>query len=57
MQITNEQHQRIITTLEMFIRDWTWRFDEQKLNNEPGSHGGYSDELQGAIDLVKELQE
>ncbi len=57
MQITDDQHKRIVTTLEMFIEDWKWRFDEQKLNTELGSQGGYSPELQGAIKLVEEIKQ
>ena len=48
--------QRIIETLDWLVKDATWRADETKLNFEEGSQGGYSPELQEAIDLLDELK-
>lgn len=53
----NEQlRQRIITTLEWMIADLVWRADQTKGNFEEGSAGGYTSQLQDAIDLLAELK-
>ncbi len=47
---------RIIKTLDCFVKDAKWRFDTDKNNLDEGSQGGYSPELQEAIDLLEELK-
>ena len=38
------------------VADMTWRADETMRNTEPDSQGGYSHELQEAIDCLEELK-
>jgi len=38
------------------VPDMKWRADETMRNIEEGSQGGYSHELQEAIDCLKELK-
>ena len=48
--------QRIINTLDWMVADMKYRADETKRNFEEGSQGGYSPELQEAIDLLAVLK-
>jgi len=54
--MSEELRQRIIKTLNWMVMDMKWRFDDNKNNLEVGSQGGYSPELQEAINLLKELE-
>ncbi len=56
LKMIDDLKQRIIDTLGWMIKDMTWRADETMRNYEDGSCGGYSPELQNAIDLLKELK-
>ena len=47
---------RIVESLEWMIKDMKWRHNETKMNVDEGSEGGYSPELQEAIDLLEEIQ-
>lgn len=49
--------QRIIKTLDWLVADNKWRADDTKLNVEEGSQGGYSPELNEAIELLEELKD
>jgi len=51
-----DMRKRIIDTLEWMVTDMRWRADETKRNFEEGSQGGYSPQLQKAIDLLEELK-
>lgn len=46
----------ILETLTWMVADMKWRADETMGNIEEGSSGGYSPELQKAIDLLEFLQ-
>ena len=56
MLIDPELHQRIIATLTWMVADMRHRSDECRLNFEPKSKGGYSEELTEAINLLAELK-
>ena len=47
---------RIIKSMNWMVKTLRWRADENRNNIEPDSHGGYSPELQEAIDLLEELE-
>lgn len=47
---------RIVKSFECMICDMKWRHNETKMNVDEGSEGGYSPELQLAIDLLEEIQ-
>jgi hypothetical protein len=47
---------RIVKSLELMVTDMKWRYNETKMNVDEGSEGGYSPELQAAIDLLDELR-
>ncbi len=48
--------QKILTILEPMIEAAKHRSDDLRQNLEEGSQGGYSEELNEAIQLVEELQ-
>ena len=50
-------NERILRTLRWLVRDAEHRFNDCKQNLQPGSGGGYSDELKEAIQLVQELEQ
>jgi|GEM_PF-6797377 len=52
----NKLHQRIIQSLSWMVETLRWSYDCEKNNLEPGSQGGYSLELQEAIDLLNDLE-
>lgn len=47
---------RTIKVLTWMIEDMKWRADDLRSNTEEGSHGGYSEELTEAIELLEELK-
>lgn len=49
--------QRVATSLEWMVAGIKYRHDLTHSNLEPGSQGGYSDELNTAIDLLEELRQ
>ena len=56
IKMDSKLRERIIKTLEWMVADMRWRADQTKRNFEEGSEGGYSPELQEAIDLLAELK-
>ena len=54
--MSKELRQRIIKTLDWMVKDMKWRADEVCGNLELTSQGGYSPELQEAINLLEELK-
>jgi hypothetical protein len=57
MLIDSQLRQRILRSLRWLVRDAQYRFDDCKLNNEPGSQGGYSAEMTEAIRLLDDLEQ
>ena len=55
--MTPELKQRTINTLEWMITDMKWRYDENRGNLDEGSEGGYSDTINEATDVLRELKE
>ncbi len=57
MLIDPELRQRVIKSLSSMVKDMCHRADECRLNFEPESKGGYSEELTEAIDLLNDLKQ
>jgi len=57
MELSEQLRQRILRSLRWLVEDARWRFDENKGNLDPGSHGGYSAELKEAIELLQVLEQ
>ena len=53
--MNEDLRKRIIKNLEWMTTDMKWRADQTRLNFEEGSQGGYSPELEDAINLLAEL--
>lgn len=56
LALLDKHNAGIVETFNWMVTDMQHRFDECRENLEPGSCGGYSPELQAAIDLMKELK-
>jgi DNA invertase Pin-like site-specific DNA recombinase len=50
-----QEAKQMIETFEPLVKEGRWREDEIRDNVESGSQGGYSPELQKAIDKIEEL--
>lgn len=53
----NELRERILRTLRWVVPELEHRFNDCKQNLQPGSQGGYSDELKELIALKQELEQ
>jgi hypothetical protein len=56
MILSDAEKQRIVVSLSWMVEDMKVRHDDTKRNNEVGSQGGYSPELNAAIALLDDVR-
>lgn len=56
MILNNEEKKRLVDNLNWMITDMQYKHNENKLNFEKGSEGGYSPHLQEAMQLLEDIK-
>lgn len=56
MILNAKEKKRIVDNLTWMITDMQYKHNENKLNQEEGSQGGYSSHLQAAMELLEDIK-